>query len=307
MVLNKIKTLLTHPNLKYVTTSFLNESVKHPYMISRETMKFFSHWLAGKTEEPKAGLRFEQHCHSHFSDGAELADIVNLLLDNNTKLWSLTDHNNCNAFDALSTGKYDLNKETNTKRKFEVQTNPDKRSLVINCGDKQLVLLRSVEYYADKGEINIHGYAGQVPKKGIAFEDAIKIGVDNGAWVSINHPYFWQGIGYSGRSNIERAVKAGAKAIEKNSTEVPPQIFGVVKAEIDAREFDLALLASGDAHKLHMYGMSGLTFDEQLYVQQLKINQENQADAIKFLVENKQFSTHLNYLTPKQFLDFFKF
>lgn len=307
MVLQKIKSVVGNPNFTYAVKGYFEEAVKHPCLVSRETSKFFSHWLLGRKEKPKNGLRFEQHCHSHFSDGANLASIVNLLFDEGINLWSLTDHNNSSAFDALRTGKYDLNKESKIKRTFEVEANADGRSLVIHADLRQVVLLRSVECYTDKGEINIHGYAGKVPKQGTPFEDAIKQGIAGGGWIAINHPYFWQGLGYCGRQFVERAVSAGAKAIEKNGTEIPPQIFCPVKAGLDAREFGLALLASGDAHKLHMYGMSGLTFEDNLYTGLLQTMRDNNADVIKYLVEEKLFETYLNYLTPKQFLDFFSF
>ncbi len=307
MLLSRIKSVISDQQFTYAVSNFFAESVRNPYKMSRETAKFFSHWLVGKKEKPKTGLCFEQHCHSHFSDGAELADIVNLLFDKGISLWSLTDHNNCNAFDSLSAGKYVLNSESKTRKNLEVEVNPDKRSMIIHAGEKQIVLLRSVEYYTNKGEINLHGFAGKVPKQRMPFEDAVRMGVDSGAWVAINHPYFWHGLGYHGRRNIERAVNAGAVAIEKNGTEIPPQIFCPVRAERDAEQFNLALLASGDSHKLHMYGMSGLVFDKTVYSSALQQMQGNPADAIKHLVANKLFRTYLNYLTPKQFLDFFTF
>jgi len=307
MILTKVKEIMTNPNFRYSVSNFFKESAKHPYLMSTETAKFFSHWVFCIREEPKQGFRFEQHSHSHFSDGANLADIVDLLLDKRIALWSLTDHQNSKAFDSIANGKYDLNKENKTGKKFEVEVQSDKRALIIYSGNAQIVLLRSVEYCTDKGEINIHGYSGQIPKKIIRFEDAIKLGIDAGGWIAINHPYLWQGLAYLGRQNIELAAKIGAIAIEKNGTEIPPQIFCPVKASLDAKEFGLALLASGDAHKLHMYGMSGLTFNNEDYLAALKQCNGNHADSIKQLVASKNFETYLNYLTPKQFLDFFKF
>lgn len=302
MVFSKINKIIRHPNFTHAISGFFKESAKHPYLMSKE----IAHWLFG-VQEPKEVLRFEQHCHSHFSDGANLADIINLLFDKGITLWSLTDHHNSNAFDSIANGTYNLNKESKKERNFEVEIQPDKRALTIYSGDKSLVLLRSVEYYTNKGEINIHGYSGKILKPNQPLEDAIKFGINCGGWVAINHVGFYQGIGFNGLKAVEKAVKAGAIAIEKNGTEILIQIFSSIQAEMYAKKFGLALLASGDAHKLHMYGMSGLTFDDKNYLAVLKQCNASHADTIKTLVEQHKFKTYLNYISLNQFKDFFMF
>ncbi|GEM_PF-4548757 len=299
MILPKINKIINHPNFKPAISGFIKESAKHPYLMSKE----ISHWLFGM-QEPKAGVRFEQHCHSHFSDGANLADIIELLFDKCITVWSLTDHHNSNAFNKIANGTYNLNSNSKTNRKFDVEIQHDKRALTIYSGNKSLVLLRSVEYYTNKGEINIHGYSGKILKPKQPLEDAIKFGIDNGGWVAINHVGFYQGIGFNGRKEVEKAVKAGAIAIEKNGTEILIQIFSAVQAEAYAKEFGLALLASGDAHKLHMYGLSGLTFEDKNYRTVLKQCNGSHADTIKTLVEEHKFETYLNYISFSQFKDF---
>ena len=306
-LIKKIKTILSNKYLSYVLGSYAKTSLSNPLFMAEESTRFLSRWLFRITELPQKGLRFEHHCHSHFSDGDELSDIVDLLLEKRISVWSLTDHGNSNAFNCLRNGSYNLNRQSKARKNYELEFSDDGRSMVIHSGDQQVVLLKSIELWTDKGEIGIHGYSGEFPQRRIPLGDAIERAKDWGGYVVINHPYFWEGIGFNGRSCIEFAVKKGAVAIEKNGTEIPPQIHSAIKAGLDARYFGIPLVTSGDAHHLYMYGLSGLTFSEQNYHAALSQNRQNHADVIKQLVSVGSFETYFNYLTPKEFLDFFSF
>ncbi|MBU0471351.1 MAG: hypothetical protein KKF89_06160 [Nanoarchaeota archaeon] len=303
-MLKKLITALKNEHLGYVIGNFASETLIHPISTTKEINKFLANWILNYKEIPENGLKFEQHCHSQFSEGAELTDIIKFLLENNFRFCSITDHGNTKAFDSLKNGSYKLSM---TDKKIDIQTSPDNRYMTIHADNKELTLLRSIEYWTDKGEIGIHGFKGELPKKRIPLTEAIQRAIDGGGYVIINHPYFWEGIGYYGRENIEMAVKQGAIAIEKNGTEIPPQIYSCIRAERDAKEFNIALVTSGDAHNLYMYGQSRLTFSEEEYVQTLKRFSNNHADTIRTMIQTKQFKTYLNYLTPKQFMNFFSF
>lgn len=304
MNINAIKGILTNKHLSYVLNNFAKEGLEHPYLVSKEFIKFSGRQLLGITEKPKAGLMFENHSHSHLSDGDDLDDIVNLLFEKGISIWSLTDHSNSEAFDHLRKGNYKLNHGGN---KYELQVNNDGRSMIIHSDGRQLVLLRSIEYWTDKGEIGIHGYRGKLPHEKIPLDEAIDRALDMGGYVVINHPYFWEGIGAHGRKIIEEAVDKGAAAIEKNGTETLIQIHSPARAELDAKDFNVPLITSGDAHKLYMYGLSGITFDEKSYETALRQNGMNHADAVKDLVSSGKFKTYLNYLKLKECLKFFPF
>ena len=158
-----------------------------------------------------------------------------------------------------------------------------------------------------QGEINIHGYDGQFPRAPGRLDsaEAIKQARDMGGFAVINHAYFWDGIGFHGKTEIERAAIAGAIAIEKNGTEIPPQMYSPVRSARDAREFGLQLVTSGDAHWLDMYGRSGEVFERDCYKQAL--SSANPADAVRHLIETGQYRNRLHYVTPLQFLRFFSF
>lgn len=306
-IIKKVKTIASNKYLGYVIGSFAKTSLRHPDLMTKESTKFLSRWLLGRTEQPKEGLRFEQHCHSHFSDGDDLSDVVDLLFEKGISVWSLTDHSNSDAFDSLRDGSYNLKKQSKARRNYDLEFSDDGRSIVIHYGDQQVVLLKSIELWTDKGEIGIHGYAGQLPKERIPLGDAIERAKDMGGYVVVNHPYFWEGIGFHGRDCVEFAIRRGAVAIEKNGTEIPPQIHSAIKAELDAKHFEVPLVISGDAHHLYMYGLSGLTLQDKDYQTALVQNGQNYADAVKQLVTAGDFGTYFNYLTPKEFLGFFSF
>lgn len=306
-IVKKVGEIASNKYLAYVLGNFAKTTITHPSLVVKESTRFLSRWLLEMTQLPQDGLHFEHHCHSHFSDGDKLSDIVDVLFDKGISLWSLTDHGNSNAFDSLRNGSYDLNRESASERTYDLEFADDGRSIVIHSQDQQLVLLRSIEYWTDKGEIGIHGYAGQLPSKRIPLGDAIQRAIDMGGYVVLNHPYFWEGVGFNGRDHIEHAISKGAVAIEKNATEIPPQIHSAVRAELDARHFGVPLVTSGDAHHLYMYGLSGLTFEEAMYRDTLGEQGNNHADAIKQLVTAGEFKTYFNYLTPQEFLGFFKF
>ena len=97
MDLSEIREIVNNEHLGYVVKNYLTMSISHPQLIAKETQKFMSRWVLGKTEEAGNSLRFEQHSHSHFSDGAELKDIVDILFEKNIDIWSLTDHDNTKA------------------------------------------------------------------------------------------------------------------------------------------------------------------------------------------------------------------
>jgi len=306
-IVNTVSGIVRNEHLGYVLGSFATRSLINPLLMSRESSRFLRHWLSGRRELPKPGLRFEHHCHSHFSDGARLADIVDFLLDDGVSVWSLTDHDNSNAFDSLRDGSYNLNDETANMRRYDLDFSYDGRFMEIHSGGKRVVLLRSIELWTDKGEIGIHGYSGKFPAKRLPLGEAIDRAKDMGGYVVINHPYFWEGIGYHGRDCVEFAVSRGAVAIEKNATEIPPQVYSAVQAELDAKDFGVSLVTSGDAHQLEMYGNSGLTFRENDYETALRLNGGNHADVVRSLVTEGTFETYFNYVTPRQFLSFFSF
>jgi histidinol phosphatase-like PHP family hydrolase len=306
-IIKKVKTIASNKYLGYVMKSFAKTSLRHPYLMTRESTKFLSRWLLGRTEQPQEGLRFEQHCHSHFSDGDDLSNVVELLFEKGISVWSLTDHGNSNAFDSIREGSYNLNEQSKAERNYDLDFSDDGRSMVIHSGDQQVILLRSIELRTNNGEIGIHGYTGKFPKNGMTLGDAIKKAKDMGGYVVVNHPYFWEGIGFQGRACVEFAIKNGAVAIEKNGTEIPPQIHSAIRAELDSKHFEVPLVTSGDAHHLYMYGLSGLTFQDNDYKTTLAEHGQNHADAIKQLVTAGDFGTYFNYLTPKEFLGFFSF
>lgn len=305
------KEVMGNEYLAKVISNFTGEYFRHPYLMSRENYRFLSRWLLGRVEKPGKGLVFENHCHSHFSERetikTELADVVNLLFDKGIGICSLTDHDNSEAFDSLNDGRYNLDEKSTSGQKYELELNPDGRSMVIHKGSKKVILLRSIEYLTDKGELGIHGYSGKLPRENIPVSEAIERALDMGAWIVINHPYFWTGIGFNDRGQVESVAKKPNIAIEKNGTEIPPQIYCPVRAESEAESLSLPLIAGGDSHLDFMYGLSGLIFNENEYGQALDCCGKNHADAIKAMVFGRKFGTYFNYLTPGEFLRFFKF
>jgi hypothetical protein len=212
---------------------------------------------------------------------------VEYLFHKKISLLSLTDHDNSVAFDAIANGSYRL------RPCYDIEVSADKRYLVVHGNNHALVMLRSVEKHTKDGEIGIHGYFGRLPEKREPVKDTIHRVRDLGAYVVINHPFFWEGIGYKGK--IEEAINAGAVAFEKNAMEILFQIFDPVRSERLAREYNVSLVAAGDAHMLELYCRAGLTFDDAVYEQELIKNSRNHADAIKKLVTAGKFSTYFNY------------
>lgn len=309
MLIKKICKIATHPHLAYVLRNFAEELLLHPVDMTREMGKFVYDWLIYDelADLPKANeIWMEWHCHSHFSDGADLSDVVDKLFDKNIQLWSLTDHGNSNGFDKLVSGEYQLTSQRD--RAYNVAPF-DGRSLIICSGRQQLVLLRSVELWTKQGEINVHGYEGHFPKgTRIDCVDAIKRANDMGGFATINHGYFWEGIGFCGQKEIERAARAGAIAIEKNGTEIPPQMYSPVRSARDAPELGLRLVTSGDAHTLDMYGRSGEKFQREYSGAALgRVATVSPADAVRELIVSGKYENRLHYVTPAQFLCFFSF
>lgn len=294
-----LRGILRHPSLGTALTEYVKTWFDDTGAMCKEHSKFLSRWLLGKEEKPQEGLRFEHHSHSHFSDGAELADIVDLLFEKGIGLWSLTDHDNSNAFDALVSGKYRLGGE------YELDFGNDPRHIVIHCGDQHLVMLRSTELMTQQGEIGVHGYEGTFPGEPLELTEAIHRATDMGGYVVINHPYFVNlSLGFHGPELIGQAALAGAIAIEKNGLEIPPLIYSPVRAERDAERYGLALVTSGDAHSLETYGKSGIVFNEDAYLAMLIAANGRHADAIRELISAEAFECCLNYLTPLEFIQF---
>lgn len=289
--------LLRHPSLGTALAEYVKTWFDDPGAMCKEHSKFLSRWLLGKEEKPQEGLRFEHHSHSHFSDGAELADIVDLLFERGIGLWSLTDHQNSAAFDSLVSGAYRLRGE------YEIESGSDPRHLVINRCNQCLVMLRSTELMTEQGEIGVHGYDGTFPDEPLELTEAIHRATDMGGYVVINHPYFVNlSIGYHGNELIGQAAEAGAIAIEKNGLEIPPLIYSPVRAERDAERYGLALVTSGDAHSLETYGKSGIAFNEDAYLAMLIAANGRHADAIRELISAEAFECYLNYPTPPEFI-----
>lgn len=289
--------ILRHPSLGTALAEYVKTWFNDPAAMCKEHSKFLSRWLLGKEEMPQEGLRFEHHSHSHFSDGAELADIVDMLFEKGIGLWSLTDHDSSNAFDALVSGAYRLRDEC------ELDFGNDPRHLVIHRGDQCLVMLRSVELWTKQGEIGVHGYDGTFPEEPLELTEAIRRATDMGGYVVINHPYLVNlSLGFHGHELIEQAALAGAIAIEKNGLEIPPLIYSPVRAERDAERYGLALVTSGDAHSLETYGKSGIAFNEDAYLAMLIAANGRHADAIRELISAQAFECYLNYPTPLEFI-----
>ena len=74
---------------------------------------------------------------------------------------------------------------------------------------------------------------------------------------------------------------------------------------MDAKDFGISLVYGGDAHRLHMYGMSGIAFMSDDFAEVLGRNNDNYADAVKELVAKGYFKGYFNYITPKQWKEFF--
>ncbi len=171
---------------------------------------------------PKQGILFELHSHtSNFSPDAkgDLDSVINLLFRKGIDIWALTDHNNSFGFDQIASGEYDLNKNRFGK-KYELELNSDGRSLIITrkLDEKQLVLLRSIEYWTDMGEIGIYGYNTNLPNEGIhpygirgkdiSLREAVDLGIEGGGFIVLNHPYDNDGIGWTkGDAGIGQAVE----------------------------------------------------------------------------------------------------
>jgi len=289
--------ILRHPDLRTVLKEYCGEWLAHPRGMAREHVKYSSRWLLGIEDTPENSVLFENHCHSHFSDGPELSNVVDTLFEKGISIWSLTDHNNSKAFDALASGAYVLGEE------YEIEFGQDKRHLVIHSEDHHLAMLRSMELMTDKGEIGVHGYEGNFPAGRIPLKEAIERAIDMGGYAVINHPHYVN-LSIGSHDAIEEAVDAGALAFEKNGVEIPPLIYSAVRAGLDAEHYDLPLVAGGDAHTVEMYGKSGIAFNEDAYLMMLIAHNGRQSDTIRELISADSFENYLNYLTPLEFLRF---
>lgn len=294
-----LRRLLQYPGLDTALAEYAKTWFSNPVEMAREHRKYLSRWLLGKEELPRDGLRFEHHCHSHFSDGVELADIVDFLFEEDIMLWSLTDHDNSSAFDALVSGEYRLGAE------YELDFGNDSRHLVIHRGDRHLAMLRSVELWTKQGHLGIHGYEGTFPDEPLELTEAIHRAIDMGGYVVLNHPHLVNlSLGFHDSELIGQAAEAGAIAIEKNGLEIPPLIYCPVRAECDAERNGLEVVTSGDAHTLDTYGKSGLVFNEDAYLLMLIAANGRHADAVRECISSGAYDCYLNYLTP---LEFFRF
>lgn len=283
---------LSDPLSYRIMAHFARTALRHPIVMSQENLRLFSQFVLGKKEKPGEGIRFEQHSHSHYSDGPELSDIIDFLFNEGISIWSLTDHGNSNAFDDLKNGKYRLS------RRYELETCPDGRYLSINADGRQIVLLKSMEKLTDVGEIGLHGYSGAIPNGKISLIEAIRTCIGQGGYVIINHPFILSGIGVHGVRFIEDAVKAGAIAIEKNGLNIGPFIYDPVMVEVIAKKLEIPIVPSEDSHRLETYGISGVVFDKESYRRELKAHGGNHADTIQSRFRNRNFSTYFNYANP---------
>ncbi len=242
-------------------------------------------------------LPFENHSHSDFSDGDPLERIVPYLFDSSIAVWSLTDHNTSQGYEAIASGSIDLNAIIGNGREYEVNT--DDRYLIITErgpeGEKHLLVLRSIELMTDVGEIGVHGYEGSMTRRR-PLVDSIKEARDKGAFVIVNHLYWASGIG---EKNLETALKAGAVALEKNATEVFHQIYGPAKSMRLAGKYDVPLVASGDAHLVSMYAKAGISFPAADFLEGMRTS-GNPVEAIETLIRRKDFASYFNYLQPSQ-------
>ncbi len=296
--------LLSDPHIWYVARNYLQEWLLHPFMMMGEHGRFFRRWPLGfRAPVPKGGACFEQHSHSHFSDGAELAFIVDKLFDLGIQYWSLTDHGNSKGFDSLRDGSYRLQEHSAARRKYEIEPGEDRRYLVIHADGKKLTMLRSVEYRTSQGEIGLHGIEEDMPKEKVSVREAIATAFSLGGYAVIHHAFFWEGIGYHGMKAIEEAADATVRAIELNATEIPPQVYSVVRSRWAAKKFGLRMVPAGDAHTLDMYGLSGLMFDP-LAERRLQLIYPHPAARIEKMIIDGSFTPYFNYLTLGEFKEF---
>ncbi|MDD5340582.1 MAG: hypothetical protein PHV13_05035 [Candidatus ainarchaeum sp.] len=292
-----------NPYLKSVMYRYVKTALWHPIRMGREHSRCFRQWLLGPDDIPAIAKRMEIHSHTHFSGlgCANAEDIIPLLMES-IHIWSPTDYNTTALFKCLASGKLDL------ARKYGVEVQADRRSLRISDGDSNMIILRSMEARTNKGHLGLHGFSGKPPRS-FDYEDTLKFAFDNGAFVVLNHPYFWNGVGWNGNDSIDTAVriasnKNGLLALEKNAAEIPPQIYSPVLAEIMAKKLGIPLVASGDAHTLGMYGRAGIAFPLQM---SCIASMANPVEEISGMIRNSEFTNYFNYSTPKEFLGFFRF
>ncbi len=294
MVKGLIKRILAKKYTKEAVKSFTKDYLKHPLQMSQEVFKFISNSLGFK-QKPKEGLICVLHGHTNFSDGPELRDIVNILFKKKVSIWSPTDHDNSDAFDGLMSGEYDLGQE------YRVVPHQDGRSLSITSKDHEMVVLRSIEKLTTEGEVGIHGYSGTIPKEEITLDNVLEEGKEG--FTVINHPFYIEGVAYHSQEALDKVVRSGAIAVEKNATEIPPIIYGPMRARILAEELNLPLVPGEDAHTLDAYGNSGMVFRPSAYNFMLK-QKGNHSDTVREMIRSGEFDTFFNYITFKQLFDY---
>lgn len=296
-----VKDIARNPYLKSVMGRYIKTVLTHPVRMGKEHAKCFKQWLLGP-DIPVMATRMELHSHTDFSGRgfANAGQVISLLLKS-VHIWSPTDYDTTGLFDSLGKGNL-LSDET-----YCADVHSDGRSLRISNKGNDMIILRSMEARTGKGHIGIHGFSGKPPPT-FNYEEMLRFSFDSGAFVVLNHPYFWAGVGWNGNDVIDTALeiaerKGGVIALEKNATEIPPQIYCTVLSEIMAKKLNIPLVASGDAHTLGMYGKTGIAFPLWMPI----ISMTNPADEIQKRIKNHDFFNYFNYSTPKEFLGFFKF
>jgi hypothetical protein len=291
-----VNSVLTKPQLKSVLSRYAKTTLRHPIRMGREHVRYFGRWLFGQDDASLISRRMEIHSHTHFSGlGCAKAEEVIPFLMETAHIWSPTDYDTTALFKCLAKGRLCLG------GKYDVEVQADWRSLRISDGKNYMIILRSMEARTNRGHIGIHGFSG-TPPRNLDYEDTLKFAFDNGGFVVLNHPYSWNGVGWAGNRSIDAAVRIardryGLLALEKNATEIMPQIYGPVLAEIMAGKLGLPLLASGDAHTLGMYGKTGVAFPLGT---SCIATMADPVEEIKDMIRNREFTNYFNYSTQKE-------
>ncbi len=278
--------------------------------------------LGGVPDDNKYYL-FEHHSHTHYSDGDDFYKILPVLFKHKISLWALTDHNSTEGFDGhykllqedggslslngvmekhgVDTGsfEYSLEKmEPPNDKKFMklVRTNRD--------NTEEIVMMRAVELKVGQGdiyegELNLYGIPyGISISPGTQFEQAIRETLNLGGYSIINHPYWTEGIAAIKESDVERAVNAGASAIEINGTEILLAMFSNARTMRLVEKYDIPLVSSGDSHTPCMYGKSGIAFPKEEFDKALKVRDGDYLGTIRYLIENRLVLNYFNPISP---------
>jgi len=275
--------------------------------MTREWASFYRRCLVGEKKRSDDGIFFEVNCFSEFSQkprGPRLSEIINNLIKMDVGICSIADNGNSEAFDTLCDEESRRNTLDWRHSRYVFDIDSDGRSMVVSHQDQELVLLRSIRYMTEKGEISVHGYRGKFPNEKMSLRDAVRQGIDLGGFVILNRPFHWKGVGDNGYWALNKAIDAGACALEKSATEIGPMIYSGVMVEHVAKRFGIPIVASGSASQGYLFDRSGPVFNEREYKRALGDHAGNHASAIRDLVVEGKFTNHFNYAKPLDLVRF---